>query len=358
MQPSPYFKPDFKPWRVIHQDNDIMVVQTLAKNNTDNTLVLNDAMIADDAPYGAFNLGLHVQDDANKVLANRAYLLANLSQQSTNVSINVNININDKPTTNGNNVIHRIHWLNQVHGNAIIDGDEQILSIKAPNADALFSRDKGVALAIMTADCVPICLHFVDLGMIACIHAGWQGLANGIIKKTINTVLQSAKALQSATNNQQPSNHSCPNPAGLTIKAFMGACIGGQNYEVGIDLAHKLVSQSLAHHADLSSEHISHANNNVHNNAHNSIVKNHNADNKLFNLITQAHAQPQKTWLNIQALAIWQLEQIGRQAQINIQLYNRQAPCGYADDAYYSHRRATHMGQKHTGRMAMLIVRC
>lgn len=346
MQPSPYFKPDFKPWRVIHQDNDIMVVQTLAKNNTDtdNTLVLNDAMIADDAPYGAFNLGLHVQDDANKVLANRAYLLANLSQQSTNV--------NDKPTTNGDNVIHRIHWLNQVHGNAIIDGDEQMLSIKAPNADALFSRNKGVALAIMTADCVPICLHFVDLGMIACIHAGWQGLANGIIKKTINTVLQSA------TNNQQPSNHSCPNPAWLTIKAFMGACIGGQNYEVDIDLAHKLVSQSLAHHADLSSEHISHANNNVHNNAHNSIVKNHNADNKLFNLITQAHAQPQKTWLNIQALAIWQLEQIGRQAQINMQLYNRQAPCGYADDAYYSHRRATHMGQKHTGRMAMLIVRC
>lgn len=343
MQPSPYFEPDFKPWRVIHQDNDIMVVQTLAKNNTDNTLVLNDAMIADDAPYGAFNLGLHVQDDANKVLANRAYLLANLSQQF--------ININDKLTTNGNNVIHRIHWLNQVHGNAIIDGDEQMLSIKAPNADALFSRNKGVALAIMTADCVPICLHFVDLGMIACIHAGWQGLANGIIKKTINTVLQSA------TNNQQPSNHSCPNPAGLTIKAFMGACIGGQNYEVDIDLAHKLVSQSLAHHADLSSEHISHANNNVHNNVH-SIVKNHNADNKLFNLITQAHAQPQKTWLNIQALAIWQLEQIGRQAQINIQLYNRQAPCGYADDAYYSHRRATHMGQKHTGRMALLIVRC
>lgn len=343
MQPSPYFKPDFKPWRVIHQDNDIMVVQTLAKNNTDNTLVLNDAMIADNAPYGAFNLGLHVQDDANKVLANRAYLLANLSQQSTNV--------NDKPTTNGDNVIHRIYWLNQVHGNAIIDGDEQMLSIKAPNADALFSRNKGVALAIMTADCVPICLHFVDLGMIACIHAGWQGLANGIIKKTINTVLQSA------TNNQQPSNHSCPNPAGLTIKAFMGACIGGQNYEVDIDLAHKLVSQSLAHHADLSSEHINHANNNVHNNVH-SIVKNHNADNKLFNLITQAHAQPQKTWLNIQALAIWQLEQIGRQAQINMQLYNRQAPCGYADDAYYSHRRATHMGQKHTGRMAMLIVRC
>lgn len=343
MQPSPYFKPDFKPWRVIHQDNDIMVVQTLAKNNTDNTLVLNDAMIADNAPYGAFNLGLHVQDDANKVLANRAYLLANLSQQSTNV--------NDKPTTNGDNVIHRIYWLNQVHGNAIIDGDEQMLSIKAPNADALFSRNKGVALAIMTADCVPICLHFVDLGMIACIHAGWQGLANGIIKKTINTVLQSA------TNNQQPSNHSCPNPAGLTIKAFMGACIGGQNYEVDIDLAHKLVSQSLAHHADLSSEHINHANNNVHNNVH-SIVKNHNADNKLFNLITQAHTQPQKTWLNIQALAIWQLEQIGRQAQINMQLYNRQAPCGYADDAYYSHRRATHMGQKHTGRMAMLIVRC
>lgn len=346
MQPSPYFKPDFKPWRVIHQDNDIMVVQTLAKNNTDNTLVLNDAMIADDAPYGAFNLGLHVQDDANKVLANRAYLLANLSQQKANT------NINDKPTTNGDNVIHRIHWLNQVHGNAIIDGDEQMLSIKAPNADALFSRNKGVALAIMTADCVPICLHFVDLGMIACIHAGWQGLANGIIKKTINTVLQSA------TNNQQPSNHSYPNPAWLTIKAFMGACIGEQNYEVDIDLAHKLVSQSLAHHDDLSSEHISHANNNVHNNAHNSIVKNHNADNKLFNLITQAHAQPQKTWLNIQALAIWQLEQIGRQAQINMQLYNRQAPCGYADDAYYSHRRATHMGQKHTGRMAMLIVRC
>lgn len=342
MQPSPYFKP----WRVIHQDNDIMVVQTLAKNNTDNTLVLNDAMIADDAPYGAFNLGLHVQDDANKVLANRAYLLANLSQQKANT------NINDKPTTNGDNVIHRIHWLNQVHGNAIIDGDEQMLSIKAPNADALFSRNKGVALAIMTADCVPICLHFVDLGMIACIHAGWQGLANGIIKKTINTVLQSA------TNNQQPSNHSYPNPAWLTIKAFMGACIGEQNYEVDIDLAHKLVSQSLVHHDDLSSEHISHANNNVHNNAHNSIVKNHNADNKLFNLITQAHAQPQKTWLNIQALAIWQLEQIGRQAQINMQLYNRQAPCGYADDAYYSHRRATHMGQKHTGRMAMLIVRC
>ncbi len=78
------------PLNIIHQDNHILVVQTL----TDN--IKN--------PYGTFNLGLHVGDNSTQVLANRAKLLAELKQLT-------------------NHSIQNIHWLNQVHGDSLLDID-------------------------------------------------------------------------------------------------------------------------------------------------------------------------------------------------------------------------------------------
>lgn len=311
----------FEPWKILYQNDDIMVVQTLAKSMNDiKTAQNNKNIMGNDLLYGAFNLGLHVQDNPKKVLTNRAYLLSTLNQ------------LNQKNTTNKTmTAIHRIHWLNQIHGDNVINIDKQPLSIKAKDADAMITGSKGVALAIMTADCVPICLHFVDFGLVACIHAGWQGLANGIIQKTINSVFHLVNR-QSATDGYKSK-----------VVAWIGACIGGQNYEVNEDLAHTLVKQSLQNIA--SNDILTHD------------IKTDKSYHELYDLITRPHTQPNKAWLNIQALAVWQLEQIGKQHQINMQLYNRQAACSYADDLYYSHRRATHLAKPHTGRMAMLIFR-
>ena len=53
-------------------------------------------------------------------------------------------------------------------------------------ADAIITREKGVALGVVTADCVPILLFDYENKIVGCIHAGWKGAFSGILKKTID----------------------------------------------------------------------------------------------------------------------------------------------------------------------------
>jgi len=108
-------------------------------------------------PYHSNNVGLHVADDATHVLANRSRLLQELLLPS-------------EPA-----------WLEQTHSNQCIVVEKD----SHRNADAAVTRNKNQPLAIMTADCLPIVLCDTAGQEIAGIHAGWRGLAAGIIENTL-----------------------------------------------------------------------------------------------------------------------------------------------------------------------------
>ena len=153
--------------------------------------------------FGDFNLGMHVGDSAERVIHNRNVLKQFISQQLFNQPV-----VSDtKPVDEV-----KIQWLEQVHGNevAIVTSvDEQAMI-----ADASITRQKNIALAIMTADCLPILLSHKAGSEIAAIHGGWRPLAANIIAKTI------------AKMHSKPSD----------IVAWLGPCIGKDAFEVGSEV--------------------------------------------------------------------------------------------------------------------------
>ena len=108
-------------------------------------------------PYDKNNLALHVGDRESDVLANRSTLLKNLKLPS-------------EP-----------EWLHQTHSTDCVLVEEDANR----NADAAITRQKNKVLAIMTADCLPIVLCNQQGTEIAAIHAGWRGLAHGILENTL-----------------------------------------------------------------------------------------------------------------------------------------------------------------------------
>lgn len=136
--------------------------------------------------YGGFNLGDHVGDDPNVVQKNRAQLYQYLPQEP--------------------------RWLTQVHKNRPVWVDT-ISSDGRPEGDAAISRHNGVVCAILVADCLPVFLCDEAGSVVAIAHAGWRGLASGIIENTIQEMRQHSKSKQ--------------------IIAWLGPAIGPQYFEVG-----------------------------------------------------------------------------------------------------------------------------
>lgn len=136
------------------------------------------------SPYGHFNLGLHVNDEKNVVLNNRKLLLDYLPEKSS------------------------IQWLEQVHGNNVAVIEQASSEIIA---DACVTQKYNIALAVMTADCLPIIISSIDGNDIAAIHGGWKPLAKNIIEQTILKMNTPSSALY----------------------AWLGPCIGPDKFEVG-----------------------------------------------------------------------------------------------------------------------------
>ena len=109
-----------------------------------------------------FNLALHVQDDAQRVQQHRMFLLNEFASFGV-----------DKMT-----------WMMQTHSTICHTINEQI-SVIALEGEGLVTQRKGHALMMMTADCLPVVLGNVDGTEVANLHAGWRGLANGIIENTV-----------------------------------------------------------------------------------------------------------------------------------------------------------------------------
>ena len=108
--------------------------------------------------YGNNNLALHVGDDRTKVLAKRD-------------ALRQNYNLPSEPA-----------WLEQTHTTDCVIVEED----SNRHADAAITRQKNQVITVMTADCLPILLCDLNGTEIAAIHAGWRGLANGIIENTLN----------------------------------------------------------------------------------------------------------------------------------------------------------------------------
>ncbi|MGZ8219046.1 peptidoglycan editing factor PgeF [Methylomagnum sp.] len=132
-------------------------------------------------PYAGLNLGAHVGDDPAHVEANRRRLAAAL-------------NLPAEPV-----------WLIQVHGRRTVRAE-------APGdrvADAAYTRESGVVCAVMTADCLPVLLCSRDGEAIAAAHAGWKGLAGGVIESAVDAL------------------------GGRDTLAWLGPAIGPEAFEVG-----------------------------------------------------------------------------------------------------------------------------
>lgn len=110
-------------------------------------------------PYAGFNLALHVGDDPDKVAANRRLLCQALSL----------------PT-------HPL-WLNQVHGTLAVQADA--FDGSPPAADASHAAESGKVCVVMTADCLPVLFCDRAGTRVAAAHAGWRGLAGGILEATV-----------------------------------------------------------------------------------------------------------------------------------------------------------------------------
>lgn len=249
------------------------VQNVLAFTTTRNNLTSKTQSEPSDSitPFNRFNLGLHVGDDPEKVLAHRQNLLSLLPENT------------------------QIQWLEQIHGSEVLLIESH--SKHALIADAAITCQKNIALAIMTADCLPILLTAKDGSEIAAIHGGWKPLAKNIIANTLNKM---------TTRNED-------------ISVWLGPCIGKLAFEVGEEVQSAFVSQSKSFSAAF-------------------VLSPSTLDPKQSNL-------PHKYFADLALIAKIQLTAIG------IKNVHHLEHCTYTDEAqYFSYRR-----ENITGRMASII---
>lgn len=151
--------------------------------------------------YGDFNLATHVGDNLHSVELNRQRLMDDLNLPATPF------------------------WLDQIHSNHVLCADKQTSKAQLPpQADAVFSSDKNIVCAVLTADCLPVFFCNKAGSEVAVAHAGWRGLQAGILRKTV-------ASMQSASNE---------------IIAYLGPAIGSKAFEIGADVFSAFVENNEA----------------------------------------------------------------------------------------------------------------
>lgn len=157
------------------------------------------------APWHSFNLGDHVGDDPQAVAANRARLHRELPAEPV--------------------------WLRQVHGTRCVDAAAVAPGVEA---DASFTRERGVVCAVLTADCLPVLLCDERATVVGVAHAGWRGLAAGVIEATVAAMGE----------------------PGDRLLAWLGPAIGPRAFEVGGEVR----DQFIAHDAQAANAFVPGAN--------------------------------------------------------------------------------------------------
>ena len=135
------------------------------------------------APYDSFNLGGHVGDQPGHVTGNRARLREAMDARPV--------------------------FLQQVHGTAVVALDSTTRD--GTVADACTATQPGIACTIMVADCLPVLFTNASGSRVAAAHAGWRGLAGGVLAQTLASF----------------------DPADGRPMAWLGPCIGPNAFEVG-----------------------------------------------------------------------------------------------------------------------------
>ena len=134
------------------------------------------------SPYDSLNLADHVGDQAECVAENRRRLAEALPSDA-------------------------LCWLNQVHGVNVVEAAPGVV----PDADAHWTAARDLPLAVLTADCLPVVLMARDASSVGIAHAGWRGLAAGVLESLLAAM-----------------------PAGqASITAWLGPAISAAAYEVG-----------------------------------------------------------------------------------------------------------------------------
>lgn len=152
------------------------------------------------APYDSFNLGDHVGDDPDAVAANRARLAEQIGLPAESVV-----------------------WMEQIHSRTVtvVDGP---VSEPVPATDALVTTTPGLALAVLSADCVPVLLSDDEAGVIAGVHAGRVGARVGIVPATLREMIRLGA---------HPKR----------IGAFLGPAASGRQYEVPATMQRDVVER-------------------------------------------------------------------------------------------------------------------
>jgi YfiH family protein len=145
--------------------------------------------------YASLNVGAHVNDDLTDVASNRALLCQYLPSEP--------------------------RWLKQVHGTLPIWIDDATTA--ALEGDAALSRTPGIVCAVMVADCLPVFLCDMSGTVAAIVHAGWRGLAGGIVERSI-------AAMQVERSD---------------MMAWLGPAIGPGHFEVGADVYEAFIQHDI-----------------------------------------------------------------------------------------------------------------
>ena len=115
--------------------------------------------------------------------------------------------------------------LNQTHSTKVIYLEKKNLKKNELNGDAIITNLKNVGIGILTADCAPILFHDPKKKIIGCIHSGWKGALEGIIKNTLKKLLK----LECRTED---------------LIFAIGPCISKKNYEVGEEFYKKFIKKN------------------------------------------------------------------------------------------------------------------
>jgi len=145
-------------------------------------------------PYHSFNLGDHVGDDPAAVAANRARLASAIGLPADHLV-----------------------WMNQVHS-AHVEFVETPRDQALDATDALVTRMPRLALAVVTADCVPVLLSDARAGVIGAAHAGRVGAANGVVLRTLEEMITQGAHVRD-------------------VSVLLGPSVSGPNYEVPEEMA-------------------------------------------------------------------------------------------------------------------------
>ncbi|MBB3603513.1 hypothetical protein FHT40_003174 [Mycolicibacterium sp. BK556] len=145
-------------------------------------------------PFDKFNLGDHVGDDPKAVAANRKRLASTIGLADDHVI-----------------------WMNQTHSDHVALVDEPRTEA-LDDTDALVTTTPGLALAVVTADCVPVLMADAKAGVVAAVHAGRVGAADGVVLRALEAML--------ANGAHTPD-----------ISVLLGPAVSGANYEVPAQMA-------------------------------------------------------------------------------------------------------------------------